>query len=640
MRWFKAWWRHWGPEGWSKWWRRVRTQLTPRGFSRLLWSLVLRVWFIILWPFVMTGRLFQAIWSWIVMWWQVRNFQYFLKGLPALIAMLGIGVTTSFAYFRSEDNLRDRYSMAGRGALRDNDINRAVLCFERLAQLNGTDPEVRFLLAISVLRSETSADITRAKKILDDLAPEDRGYYGPAHIAKAREILSQRATRETLRVAEMHLLRAQRASIPLSQDQQADSHRLLASVYGQQGRFEEAEEQATKALPSFPEMRMVLGRIQMASGKKESARVHFKAAAEYCQKVAEADVDNVPARMEWAEALGMMEDFPQAIAVLEKAHQLNPNAAYKIGFAAIYNAWADAVARDPRGTIDQRLELLEKALMWNSADVGALTRLINMLGEKSPPDRRRIEEMMRRRLAMAGNSPFLHFMLGQLAYMNQDYHNCKLHYERAYELGKDTMPFVGNNLAWILAFPPPPQVGQPTINPDFSRALQMINSVLAVWPDVPTFRGTRGCILHAMRRYRDALPDLEACLAMPQNQNSPDIHMRLADVYSALGNTRMKEEHMRIAEEQIVALRGGPLPKSSTPNPAGTDSKPEEKPETTRPPVAGPPATSPATPAAPPAAKPDPTPAAPPKRPSLDDTPAKRPAGEEKPSKPPERPKP
>src|SRR5438445_652901 len=79
------------------------------------------------------------------------------------------------------------------------------------------------------------------------------------------------------------------------------------------------------------------------------------------------------------------------------------------------------------------------------------------------------------------------------------YWPARTHLEQAFRLAPQE-GLVANNLAWLLAQPP---------SPDLPRALALIDSVLARWPDQPNYLETRGQILVKLQRWNEALADLE-----------------------------------------------------------------------------------------------------------------------------------
>ncbi len=105
-------------------------------------------------------------------------------------------------------------------------------------------------------------------------------------------------------------------------------------------------------------------------------------------------------------------------------------------------------------------------------------------------------------------------------------------------------PAVANNLAWILAHADPP---------DLARALELGNQAVALRPNDARFRDTRGRILVKMKRWNEALTDLELVLRSEPEQT--DLHQLLAEVYDRLGSNEMATEHRRLGDRRRRALR-------------------------------------------------------------------------------------
>jgi predicted Zn-dependent protease len=112
------------------------------------------------------------------------------------------------------------------------------------------------------------------------------------------------------------------------------------------------------------------------------------------------------------------------------------------------------------------------------------------------------------------------------------------------------MPAVANNLAWILANGP---------DPDLPRALETINAVIERWPGELRFRGTRGQILARMQRWKEALADLE--LALKVYPDSAQLHRALAETYEHLDAPGMAVEHRQRA--------AAPIPGAAVAGPTG-----------------------------------------------------------------------
>ena len=83
--------------------------------------------------------------------------------------------------------------------------------------------------------------------------------------------------------------------------------------------------------------------------------------------------------------------------------------------------------------------------------------------------------------------------------------------------------------------------------PQLDQALPLANQAVEAVPENPRYRDTRGRILVALERPREALADLE--LALQSLSEDAELHRILAGVYEHLGEKSLAAEHRRLAEE-------------------------------------------------------------------------------------------
>ena len=125
-----------------------------------------------------------------------------------------------------------------------------------------------------------------------------------------------------------------------------------------------------------------------------------------------------------------------------------------------------------------------------------------------------------------------------LKFQEKDIKSAKWHLERAHRL-LPTMPFVSNNLAWVLSTEEPV---------DYDRALSLIQSALESFPDEPRLLDTRATILMKLERWEEALDDLERALRnelIPTRQ--AELHKKLAIVCDKINQPGLAEKHRKLA---------------------------------------------------------------------------------------------
>jgi tetratricopeptide (TPR) repeat protein len=480
------------------------------------------------------GRL--AFWSWrrFVRWWLSRQPRLLLGGLPALLAGLGALAWTAVCLAVPAEEVEARYLDQAKVSFAAKDYAGAQTCYERLAPLGKERPAVVYGLART---AEALGQPGRAAALMDGLAPRQGQGYGPAHVWQAARLLGTAPlTAEDRDLAESHLHRALDGEL----DDREAAHALLGEIYLATRRLDKAEPHLLKAAKTKPQVRLRLAVLYAMRGDLGRARAEAKLAVGYFRAWAKADLQAHRARVRWADALAFLEEFPEAVAVLQEGWNATHEPAYRLALAGAYAAWADVLARDPKASMDQRLRVLEQALAWSPDNPALLERLLAAT-RVGGADADKARATLRGLLAGGRAPASVHFALGLDAWERGRADEARLHWERALELAPH-LAEVANNLAWLLARADPP---------DLPRALELVNRALERVPHEPRFLDTRGHILARTGKWKEALDDLEKVLL--RGGDGPDLHRTLADVYAHLGDPGMAAEHRRRAEEKAAA---------------------------------------------------------------------------------------
>ena len=536
--------------------------------------------------FRQVGRLFGWMFWRVGRWVTLRRSRHLLKGLPAVLGVVGVGVVAGMIFFTSQDQRIQRYQQQGGAALQAGNAALAQICFERLAQLDAGRPEFRFWLALAVqtqgeseyreaVKAEQAGNLEQAKTyaerartqferaaaMMGQLAAPDKQGHAPAHIWWAQRLIATRNP-SAVTVGEMHLRRALQ-----EQPDNAAANALMGQVLLATNRADQAEKPLRKALPAQPALNLDLARLYAAKGDKELAKAHGEKARHHFKDQADANVDNHAARAQWHEACLFLGDFPGAVRVLEEGLRLSNNASYRPALARAFVLWSDAVARlgktdekekkeppdkalkiDEATRLTSRIGLLERALQYDFGNATALTRLVELTHSKDGAEAEKARVTLRSLLAAGKHQATIHLVMGMDAQRNGQIPEAREHFEQAYKLSPD-MPIVVNNLAWTMAF---------ADKPDLKGALELIEGALKKQPANARFRETRGQVLVKMGKYQDALPDLEAGLRVMSGNR--ELHRALAETYRELGNPAMADEHRRLAGAGPEAV-GPPAPK-------------------------------------------------------------------------------
>jgi tetratricopeptide (TPR) repeat protein len=198
----------------------------------------------------------------------------------------------------------------------------------------------------------------------------------------------------------------------------------------------------------------------------------------------------------------------------------------------------DSIVRTAPNDLARRLILLERGLRQDPSNAALLARLVGLMnGTAAGADK--VRAALKGMLAEGQASATAHFLLGLDAWQNNRVEEARLHWERSHELAPELLG-VTNNLAWVLSTGP---------NADLPRALKLIDQAIdrSSGELKVRFRGTRGHVLVQMKRWKEALADLEAHL--PFEADNPDLQRDLAAAYTGLGLKDQAAEHLRRAEQ-------------------------------------------------------------------------------------------
>ena len=425
------------------------------------------------------------------------------------------------------DHIRVNYQREGERRLRAaSDFAGARPCFERALAVEGANPAALHGLALCLDGTGHSGD---AAALMARLAPADRTGYYPAHLWQAQRLLqAAEPTAADRRLAEVHLQLALKL-----QPREAGAHALLAQLYWQSARYDEAEPHLVSAAPAAPALYLRLAELHAARQEWGQAAKEANLAVPFFRDRCRSAPQDVPARVFWAEAEMLAGRHADAVRILRAELGSADQPVYLQTLGRVYASWAAAVERRDEADPGQRLQLVEEGLKYdpgNSDLLSALTPERTRPGEAAPT------RALLLRLVSDGRAPAsANLILGMDAWQRRDFAAARIHWETALRLAPQ-LNLAANNLAWLLANEDPR---------DLTRALALIDAALERAPHEPRFRGTRGAILSRLGRWREALPELIA--ALPASRASAAHHRLLSETYLQLGLSELAQEHRKRA---------------------------------------------------------------------------------------------
>jgi tetratricopeptide (TPR) repeat protein len=457
-----------------------------------------------------------------------------------------------------------RYLAHAEACRKNGEFADAATCYSRLLQSDESRPDYRYGAA---LVAEATGELDRAVLLMSELAPDDRAGHGAAHLWMARWLSKQpSAGPDSGRRIERHLVRALAKQADL-----VDAHALLAERYMKEQKYALAEPHLLKAIADHPELRFKLAVAYRAMGLHRQADAQVLVAFEHFSEEARAKPDDPVAPLRWAEAAMLLGKFPEAVAILQHGLELHRTHVYREALGDLFGVWSDTLTDSALTKFGNRLALIEQGLRYEPGNPGLLQRLlaltrptrrefvaariVSTLGfADSPLDSgpmtsalpvflmytRSTDPAAARavlhNLLVKGEAPaVVHLALANDAWEQGKVQEARMHLEHAYRLAPE-MVLVCNNLAWVLAHYEPL---------DFPRALQLANALVERFPENTEFRSTRGHILTRMKRWQEAIPDLELALKVHPDQR--DLHRALAEAYGQLGMSKLSALHQQRA---------------------------------------------------------------------------------------------
>ncbi len=485
---------------------------------------------------------------WLAQWLNTRNYLRLTAGVPALLAGAALVTYGVFQFGWTPAHAAGVCREQAGHAFQARDYETARLACQSLLQMSGQANQQYAFLLLQCARELGRKDETM--RLSRWLAPLDKPGYAPAHVYVAQQLLAAtNLTAEGVSLVERHLQAAVSA-----QPDNMDAQELLAKVYMQTGRWDQAKRHLLELVAVKSEAMLPLAVVLQSEGDEASARSWAERGAKYFrERVEKATTDDPGARIPLANCMTLLKDYAGAAALLEGAARQWSIPAYKQALGQVCANWARQLAADSPGDLFGRLAVVQRGLDQAPANDVLLSEL-NTLTSLEEKEAAPLAEKLRRLLAEGTNPGFQHLCLGNLAWRRGQIEEARQHFKLAQE-SAPVMTVLENNLAILLTFQE---------KPDLPRAFGLIEQVLAADPDRAEYRDSRGQIFLRMGRFEEALADLE--YALPRVGDSRMTRAGLAQVYRALGKPDR-------AAEFEGPVRGGPAV-PDTPGATATNAPP------------------------------------------------------------------
>ena len=452
-----------------------------------------------------------------------------LSGLPAL-CIFGLVLLFLARSYAMSSSIAAQYRERAISSMRSKDFSKANIYFTRIV----TEPR---LAATEADRLNWAASLSgdgqdnRARAVLDELAPDRKQGFGPAHRLKAlglvKSLEARRRNADYLEQVHFHLKCSGEVNSP-------EINEAWAVYFISIGKLNDAVDHLKVAALKNPSHYVTIADLKKRLGKKDEVETNLNLAVESTVSKLEDNPLDHSTRIQLAKALAEQNKYDDATEVLERGFKLKPD-------REIRNALADfhAARFDNQTELDfaTRFGFLGRSLRYDINYLPTYDRLISFcMQSKSVEETDVVKDYLVKSLA-AGKAPALcHFALSNIELSKGNQKQAQWHVEQAFKLNNN-LPTIANNLAWMLAH---------ASDPNIPRALELSEEVVARNPNDVQFRDTLAHILLLSEDYDRAAVEFEKVLSASSNKDQ--VHRKLAEVYRKLGQVELAVQHEKLSQ--------------------------------------------------------------------------------------------
>lgn len=304
------------------------------------------------------------------------------------------------------------------------------------------------------------------------------------------------------------------------------------------GATSEAVSHMESVAEDNPELQLVCAAIHSQMKNEQACNAWAEKAQEGFRKQILDNPNNVEARLSLARAFMLQGQYEAMVRTLSDGYKLTQNERLRTAGAVALVAWAKKL--EQQGSNDEllvkRLSILSRANELDPSNKTVAESLVETIIKCADNTQPEIEKL---RSAIIGKltPERAHFVQGTIAVLRGQLEQAEQHLKLAMN-EKDNVPGIFNNLAYALSHQE---------NADLDRALALVNIALRSSLNNAEIRETRGQILIKMKRYEDAVHDLE--FALKGNVAAGPIHQSLAEAYEALGLSDLAKTHRQLAKD-------------------------------------------------------------------------------------------
>ena len=482
-------------------------------------------------------------------WSVTRDYRLLLGSIPALLAGGALLAGAVVATFSEKSTTADHFVNRAIAAKQAGDDEVAELFLRKASITVSGTSESRFNQAVLLQSVGKEAD---AYALMSQLAPDDKPGYVPAHEWRIQWMslkLSELATKETPLTEEEIGIRRQISEsiekhlrlIVQAEPEHLKANDRLALIAMGRKKLDEAIEHISRIVDRRPDSRATYAQLFAQSGQEFEARLQAELAVDYHRKILQqdelSDDERWQNRARLAHCYMILQDYEGAVESLTDNGAVPKLPVVRNLLARIFFQWSASIKSEDGPSLIRQLNLLNQALELNPGNAAVLQAIASIAGKPGKPGAI-ANKTLKDVLSTGQAPPLVHFVIAMNAAAKDDFDTAKMHLELAHA-ASPKMPIVLNNLAYVIASEK---------EPDFQRAMQLVDQAIELDPSVGDFYDTRGSILTKLGKWKDAISDLERALKMIPGRAA--IHRKLAACYEAVGDPELAALHRTRAEKK------------------------------------------------------------------------------------------
>ena len=457
-------------------------------------------------------------------WFFTRNFWQLPLGLPAILMFVPLAVCMARIPFHTAAKKATHYRVAAMQAAERDDFETVKLCYRKIQQLGLYEEDSVYSMAVTAAEQ---GNFDEAREQIENLVEQYN--FAPARLWLVSHIANGRIATDgdPLSVCQEHL-----DSVLRLDSENLGAKYLQAVVWMRQGDTDSAIEILRSISRSVPAAKILQSNIQRVTGDIRGADSSLNDLLSQFQSTYDRQAI-LPANdfLAWASARLVRGDVDGYRETLELAltHHGDDDAAFRRRVANSLRSTAElqrAVA--PQASLD----MLFRADELDPNSEQTHDRLALMVDD--PRFAKQVIEFFASRQREVPTSVLIN--LGVAAYQQEDFAAARSHFEAVVRQKPDSAG-IANNLAWLLAETEPV---------DLQRAFALAEQATRLEPDNPLYRDTRGQILVKLKRWSEAVTDLE--YAANGVARSAETHSALAKAYEQLGDEKLAAAHRDLAQ--------------------------------------------------------------------------------------------